>query len=139
MWPRHGVSDATGCDEADPADEDQRHSPAAHNSLKLADLGDAMRQDATGDDSSRGGTRTRTGVTPHWILSPERLPIPPLGQIKFGFLIVGLDTREHRLLFFLSIGNGDPVLVVITSKKMRRRGGQEKRLFFCVLCVSEGS
>ena len=30
--------------------------------------------------NSRGGTRTRTGVTPHWILSPERLPIPPLGR-----------------------------------------------------------
>ncbi len=24
--------------------------------------------------NSRGGSRTRTGVTPHWILSPERLP-----------------------------------------------------------------
>lgn len=29
--------------------------------------------------SSRGGIRTRTRVTPHRILSPGRLPIPPLG------------------------------------------------------------
>ena len=30
----------------------------------------------------RGGTRTRTRVTPHRILNPERLPIPPLGRRK---------------------------------------------------------
>ena len=29
--------------------------------------------------SGRGGTRTLTGSNPHGILSPERLPIPPLG------------------------------------------------------------
>ena len=29
--------------------------------------------------NSRGGTRTRTGDTPHRILNPVRLPIPPLG------------------------------------------------------------
>jgi hypothetical protein len=28
----------------------------------------------SGTKSSRGGGRTRTGVTSHWILSPERLP-----------------------------------------------------------------
>ena len=30
--------------------------------------------------NGRGGIRTRTPVTGHGILSPERLPIPPLGQ-----------------------------------------------------------
>jgi hypothetical protein len=29
---------------------------------------------------SRGGVRTHTGITPHRILSPVRLPIPPRGQ-----------------------------------------------------------
>ena len=31
--------------------------------------------------SSRGGTRTRTGISAHWILSPACLPIPPPGQV----------------------------------------------------------
>ena len=34
----------------------------------------------SGDSSGRDGNRTRTGVTPRGILSPLRLPIPPLGQ-----------------------------------------------------------
>ena len=35
---------------------------------------------STGPFTGRGGTRTRTEVALHWILSPERLPIPPLGR-----------------------------------------------------------
>ncbi len=36
--------------------------------------------DSTSDCiNGRGGDRTRTGITPHGILSPVRLPIPPLG------------------------------------------------------------
>ncbi len=31
-------------------------------------------------ENSRGGIRTRTPVTGHGILSPERLPVPPLGR-----------------------------------------------------------
>ena len=53
--------------------------------------------------SSRGGTRTRTGVPPHWILSPERLPIPPLGQGHFGCWI--LD-RGFRILVPHRLGEG---------------------------------
>lgn len=29
---------------------------------------------------TEGGSRTRTGFEAHWILSPARLPIPPLLQ-----------------------------------------------------------
>jgi hypothetical protein len=32
--------------------------------------------------NGRGGTRTRTEVALHWILSPERLPIPPLSRFE---------------------------------------------------------
>ena len=34
----------------------------------------------TGNNSSRSGTRTRTGDSSHRILNPVRLPIPPSGQ-----------------------------------------------------------
>ena len=34
--------------------------------------------------SSRGGTRTRTLRSELGILSPVRLPIPPLGRVLFG-------------------------------------------------------
>ena len=32
---------------------------------------------------AEGGSRTRTGFKPHWILSPARLPIPPLRLICY--------------------------------------------------------
>ncbi len=33
--------------------------------------------------STEGRTRTGTRFEPHWILSPARLPIPPLRQLIF--------------------------------------------------------
>jgi hypothetical protein len=41
----------------------------------------------------RGGARTRTGLAPHRILSPVRLPIPPLGQrgVSRAFRLCGLQ------------------------------------------------
>ena len=41
--------------------------------------------------NGRGGTRTLTGSNPHGILSPERLPIPPLG------LRIGSSQDTNRL------------------------------------------
>ena len=35
--------------------------------------------------NGRGGDRTLTGVTPHGILSPVRLPIPPLGPLDDSY------------------------------------------------------
>lgn len=44
-------------------------------------VGPHSSQQPTSHPTGRGGDRTRTGVTPHGILSPVRLPIPPLGRL----------------------------------------------------------
>jgi hypothetical protein len=72
-------SDATRCDESDTGNPVREHSPTGRNILPLADLGDDVRPDATQNDSSRDRTRTGMRETPRGILSPVRLPIPPLG------------------------------------------------------------
>jgi integrase len=72
-------SDATRCEDNDTDDPDKVPSPTGRNILPLADLGDDVRHDATQNDSSRDRTRTGMRETPRGILSPVRLPIPPLG------------------------------------------------------------
>ncbi len=39
---------------------------------------------------AEGGSRTRTGCEPHWILSPARLPVPPLRRI------ITFDILPHK-------------------------------------------
>ena len=56
---------------------DEENQP---NGLSGNTLREEMQSDASQCDNSRGGTRTRTRDNPHGILSPVRLPIPPLGQ-----------------------------------------------------------
>ena len=48
-------------------------------SAKLRSLG--LLKTLTTLKNSRDRARTGTGITPHRILSPVRLPIPPLGQM----------------------------------------------------------
>jgi len=48
------------------------------NLLRIAELGEGSRDSATSYVNAEGGTRTRTEVTLRGILSPLRLPIPPL-------------------------------------------------------------
>jgi hypothetical protein len=69
----------TRCDDDDTDDPDKVPSPTGRNILPLADLSDDVRHDATQNDSSRDRTRTGMRETPRGILSPVRLPIPPLG------------------------------------------------------------
>ena len=71
---------ATRCDESDTGNPVREHAPTGRNVLPLADLSDDVRHDATQNDSSRDRTRTGMRETPRGILSPVRLPIPPLGQ-----------------------------------------------------------
>jgi hypothetical protein len=49
--------------------------------------------------SSRGGTRTRTGVTSHWILSPERLPFRHSAPVSFRKLHFGLRNSDCGIKF----------------------------------------
>src|SRR5437588_745707 len=66
---------------------------------------------------AKGGTRTRTALG-HWILSPARLPIPPLsraGGLSLAQVGVGAPTRTRTwnqqikslLLYQLSYGGPD--------------------------------
>src|SRR5690349_17955018 len=74
----------------------------------------------TGFFGAKGGTRTRTALG-HWILSPARLPIPPLsraGGCRQSSAVVGggapARTRtwnqwiKSPLLYQLSYGGSDP-------------------------------
>ena len=36
----------------------------------------------SGFDRTEGGSRTHTGLKAHWILSPARLPVPPLLRLQ---------------------------------------------------------
>lgn len=45
--------------------------------------------------SGRGGARTLTGVTSHGILSPVRLPIPPLGPSRVQASMHLIDVRVN--------------------------------------------
>lgn len=49
--------------------------------LSIAKLDEVVRTDAMQFESGRGGDRTRTSLTGNGILSPVRLPIPPLGRL----------------------------------------------------------
>ena len=58
--------------------------------LRPGVLGESVHRRATRSRTSRGGTRTRTGITPHGILNPVRLPFPPLGlQERLRYVSVG--------------------------------------------------
>ena len=87
-------SDATECDAEPAGGEPTEDSSKQCNPLKMSTLRDDVREDASHRDSSRGGTRTRTGDNPHGILSPVRLPIPPLGRIVV------------RLMYYVYFRNG---------------------------------
>jgi hypothetical protein len=63
--------------------------------------------------SSRGGTRTRTLRSELGILSPVRLPIPPLGHMLFGMLLQTLilaQTGTVRLMGRCSFSQLEPAL-----------------------------
>ena len=69
------------CDDKTPPERNDDVDTESPKPLRVADLSDEVRDDAKQDDSSRGGTRTRTGDYSHRILNPVRLPIPPLGRV----------------------------------------------------------
>jgi hypothetical protein len=46
-------------------------------------------------ESTKGGTRTLTRCKPDWILSPARLPIPPLWQDQYFLNIKKNDSKCH--------------------------------------------
>ena len=71
---------ATACDTTLADDSENVTNGVRPNPLRREDFRHAVQPNATTNESGRGGTRTRTRVTPHGILSPGRLPIPPLGQ-----------------------------------------------------------
>ncbi len=74
-----GKPDAAPCDEAT---QDRRigcGEACSPNTLPVATLGEVVPNLTSPNDSGRGGDRTRTRLTPHRILSPVRLPVPPLG------------------------------------------------------------
>ena len=56
--------ETAACDSDEHAPTEQHHKASP-----VADLRKGMRHDATSDINGRGGVRTRTGVTPHGILS----------------------------------------------------------------------
>ncbi len=58
-------------DQGDPEEADESATSTENKAINAAA--------STTCGSGRGGDRTRTRVTPHGILSPVRLPIPPLG------------------------------------------------------------
>ena len=62
--------DATPCNKADANGGFETPLNGDSKSLRIADLRDAVRNDATPDTSSRGGGRTRTSLSAHGILNP---------------------------------------------------------------------
>ena len=70
--------------------------------------------------SSRGGVRTRTGVTPHRILSPVRLPIPPLGQRRFPGSLAGV-VRFHRLARQIQAEQRLPTFLIVATTQFHSR------------------
>jgi hypothetical protein len=56
---------------------------------------------------AEGGNRTHTGREPHWILSPARLPVPPLRrETKSSFVAVKVSpARRDRVLAEPQIGS----------------------------------
>ena len=50
------------------------------NRLRITALDDDVRSSAKRSNSGRGGIRTHTPLTGYGILSPVRLPVPPLGR-----------------------------------------------------------
>jgi integrase/recombinase XerD len=76
----HEARTASNCTEDE--DGDDRGDPPEN--AKSPEENGASRVDPHSSASvcinGRGGDRTRTGITPHGILSPVRLPIPPLGR-----------------------------------------------------------
>ena len=84
-------SSATQCEGGDGVSGDGGDSLHESNPFAIAELGetiakagDEMQANARACENSRGGTRTRTRDFPHGILSPVRLPIPPLGLFCKG-------------------------------------------------------
>ena len=71
---------ATQCEATRSGGPDHYVKPASPKPMAHANLGEKVRPAATPCDSGRGGARTLTPVTRYGILSPVRLPIPPLGQ-----------------------------------------------------------
>ena len=74
------MQDAKRCDKETVGRDNDAPENDRRKRLRIAKLGEQVRDDASDDESSREGTRTLTSVTGPGILSPVRLPIPPLGQ-----------------------------------------------------------
>ena len=71
---------ASHCDgDTRAADGEDVHDDE-RNLLQIAALDDEVRRGAKGSSSGRGGIRTHTPLTGYGILSPVRLPVPPLGR-----------------------------------------------------------
>ena len=74
---RIGASHCDGDTRAAGGEDDR---DGERNSLQIAELDDDVRRGAKGSSSGRGGIRTHTPLTGYGILSPVRLPVPPLGR-----------------------------------------------------------
>ena len=78
---RHQTCDLS-CHNGASAVSNEQTKPSRTRTQKKARKGPKPRekpQESGKKKTSRGGTRTRTRDNPHGILSPVRLPIPPLG------------------------------------------------------------
>jgi hypothetical protein len=64
--------------------------------------------------STEGRTRTGTRCEPHWILSPARLPIPPLRLINICYIFHMANTSINISFFRL--------LLEVRSEKLDCRG-----------------
>ena len=74
------VQDAKRCDKETVGRDNDAPENDRRKRLRIAKLGEQVRDDASDNENSRGGTRTLTSLNGPGILSPVRLPIPPLGQ-----------------------------------------------------------
>ena len=70
---------APDCSETTNRERNETTSENAKTSGETGGVRAASHAIASPHISGQSGDRTRTGITPHGILSPERLPIPPSG------------------------------------------------------------
>ena len=77
-------SGAGRCDGDTRAAGSEDDRDGERNRLRITALDDEVRRRAKGSSSGRGGIRTHTPVSGYRILSPVRLPVPPLGLLRAG-------------------------------------------------------
>ena len=73
------VQDAKRCEKETVGRDNDVPENDRRKRLRIAKLGEQVRDDASDNENSRGGTRTLTSLNGPGILSPVPLPIPPLG------------------------------------------------------------